>query len=101
GARGAKRARKRAEEELRAACIRVREDVARRHDDERALRRAAAPDVAGVAHHDGWIWRRQGPLVVGSGPTPSVVNVTGGEGAEAERVRAEAGSLDDAPVTVS
>ena len=101
GARAARRARRRAERELRAACERIRVDVERRHDEERRLRRAAAPDVARSARHDGWLWRRRGPLVVGSGVTDSVVAVAGGEGPDAERVRHAAAVLSGAPVTVA
>ncbi|WP_156760156.1 FtsK/SpoIIIE domain-containing protein [Microbacterium karelineae] len=99
-ARSARRERRRAEEELRAACARLRGEVERRHDEERGLRRAAAPDVAALVAHDGWTWRRRGPLVVGTGEAASIVRVTGGEGEEAERLRADAEVLADAPVTV-
>ncbi|WP_110588376.1 FtsK/SpoIIIE domain-containing protein [Microbacterium suaedae] len=99
-ARGARRERRRAEQELRAACARLRDEVERRHDEERALRCAAAPDVVGVLAHDGWTWRRRGALVVGSGETASVVKVVGGEGNEADRLRTDAEVLADAPVTV-
>src|SRR5690606_5726595 len=99
-ARQAKRERRRAERELHEACEHTRGDVARRHDEERTLRRAAAPDVARAAGEDGWTWRRQGALVVGSGVAPSIVRVTGGSGDEAEALRADAQGLEDAPVTV-
>jgi S-DNA-T family DNA segregation ATPase FtsK/SpoIIIE len=99
-ARGARRDRRAAEHRLDEACDRVRAEVARRHGEERELRRAATPDVRGAATHDGWLWRRQGPLAVGYGTAASIVAVTGGEGEGAERLRADAGTLDAAPVTV-
>jgi S-DNA-T family DNA segregation ATPase FtsK/SpoIIIE len=100
-ARGARRDRRAAEHRLDEACDRVRAEVARRHGEERELRRAATPDVRGAATHDGWLWRRQGPLAVGYGTAASIVAVTGGEGEGAERLRADAGTLDAAPVTVA
>ncbi|MGO1467550.1 MAG: FtsK/SpoIIIE domain-containing protein, partial [Microbacterium gubbeenense] len=100
GARGAKRERRKAEHELAVACERVRKEVDDRHREERALRQAASPDVARAVSHDGWLWRRQGTLVVGTGRAESIVRVTGGEGDEAERLRGDAEGLDRAPVTV-
>ncbi|WP_221585731.1 FtsK/SpoIIIE domain-containing protein [Microbacterium sp. G2-8] len=100
GARGARRDRRRAERDLEQACVRLREEVDRRHDEERSLRCAAAPDVARAAGRDGWTWRRRGDLVVGTGEAPSVVVVSGGEGPSAEQLRTDAAVLQNAPVTV-
>ena len=99
-ARGARRDRRAAEHRLDAACDRAREEVERRHAEERELRRAATPDVRGATAHDGWLWRRQGPLTVGSGIAASIVVVAGGEGERAERLRSDAETLTAAPVTV-
>jgi len=100
GARGARRERRAAERELAAACERVRQVVETRHAEERELRRATTPDVARAAAHDGWLWRRQGPLVIGVGRAESIVRVTGGEGDVAEQLRSDAAGLPGAPVTV-
>jgi len=99
-ARGARRERRAAEQRLDAACDRVLAEVERRHEEERELRRAATPDVRGATSHDGWLWRRQGPLTIGRGPARSIVVVAGGEGERAERLRREAETLASAPVTV-
>ncbi|WP_029151020.1 FtsK/SpoIIIE domain-containing protein [Microbacterium indicum] len=99
-ARGARRDRRRGGRVLAAACVDARAELARRHDEERALARAAAPDVERVAADDGQTWRRRGDLVVGTGTTASVVSVTGGEGADAEALRSSAAELTGAPVTV-
>ncbi|MGO2097668.1 MAG: hypothetical protein ACTH2J_10860, partial [Candidatus Microbacterium stercoravium] len=80
GARGARRERRIAEREHAVACERVRQAVETRHAEERELRRATTPDAARAAAHDGWLWRRQGPLVIGVGRAESLVRVTGGEG---------------------
>jgi len=100
GARGARRERRAAERRLEEACGRVRAEVERRHDEERELRRAATPDAQAAATHDGWLWRRQGPLAVGTGAARSIVVVTGGEGDVAEALRTDAETLEAAPVTV-
>ncbi|GGF46677.1 hypothetical protein GCM10010922_23040 [Microbacterium sorbitolivorans] len=100
-ARGARRDRRVAEQRLDEACGRMRAEVERRHDEERELRRAATPDAHGAATHDGWLWRRQGALAVGRGDADSIVVVTGGEGEGAERLRAEAETLEAAPVTIA
>ena len=101
GARGARRDRRLAEQRLAEACERARQEIDRRHGEERELREATTPDVRGVVSHDGWLWRRQGALTIGRGTAASIVVVTGGEGEAVEALRAEAGKLDGAPVTVA
>ncbi|MBP2436233.1 FtsK/SpoIIIE domain-containing protein [Microbacterium amylolyticum] len=100
GARSAARERKRAQRALGEACDAAEEEIARRHDDERALRRAASPDVVRTIRSDGWVWRRPGQAVVGTGTALSAVRVSGGEGDRVEALRTRAEALENAPVTV-
>lgn len=105
GARGARRDRRRAQENARAAREHVDRQIGQRHADERARRWARHPDVAGFAANDGEIWRpvagRGEMLVLGSGADSSDLRVTGG-GADAASVaiRTRAATLHDAPILV-
>lgn len=102
GARGGRRRRREHERERTQAVRRAREQVARRHDAERATRWRERPDVAALLADARRQWRSgTDELVVGRGPVPSTVRVSVGEDDEEGRaLRAAAAVLDDAPVTV-
>ncbi|GAB3277057.1 FtsK/SpoIIIE domain-containing protein [Microbacterium lacusdiani] len=102
GARSSRRRRREAQRERDAALRRAREQVARRHDAERATRWRERPDVAALLKDARRQWRSGGDeLVVGRGRVPSVVRVAVGEDdAEGRELRRRAAQLSDAPVTV-
>lgn len=103
--RSARREERRERAGRAAAHARAAEEIARQHGVERARLRARHPDVVGYLAPDAPVWRAAEPgdrLVVGRGPRPSVLRVSGGEGdAEALRLRERAGTLEDAPVLAS
>lgn len=105
GARGARRDRRRAEANARDARERVGRRIDELHGDERDRRWARHPDVAAFATHDGEIWRpvpgRADVLVLGSGPDPSDLRVTGGgDDAASVALRGRAARLEGAPVVI-
>ncbi|MDL9980509.1 FtsK/SpoIIIE domain-containing protein [Microbacterium sp. ASV49] len=105
GARAARRARRTAEGEAIAARARIADEIAHRHDVERASVRTRHPDAAALCLTDAGVWRpvpgRGEALVVGSGERESTLRVSGGgDGPEDARLRARAAVLDRAPVTV-
>lgn len=102
GARGGRRRRREHERERTEALRRAREQVARRHDAERATRWRERPDVAALLADARRQWRSGADeLVAGRGSVPSAVRVSVGEDDEDGRaLRAVAAQLDDAPVTV-
>lgn len=105
GARAARRARRKAEGEAVAARARIADEIARRHDVERAAVRTRHPDAAALCLTDAGVWRpvpgRGDALVVGSGERESALRVTGGgDDPEDTGLRARAAVLDHAPVTV-
>lgn len=103
GVRAARRESRRRRREGVEARTRVLDEIARRHDRERARLAARHPDVLRLLSDDEGVWRSGGgdSLVVGRGPARSAVRVTGGVGDDdAAGVRAVAGVLREAPVTV-
>lgn len=104
-ARAARRDRRRADADARAARERVGAEVGRRHDVERRRRWARHPDVRSFAARDDEIWRsvpgRGEALVLGAGDVASAVRVTGGDGdPDAAALRGRAARLAGAPVIV-
>jgi S-DNA-T family DNA segregation ATPase FtsK/SpoIIIE len=102
GARSGRRRRREARAEREAALRRAREQVARRHDAERATRWRERPDVAALIKDPRRQWRSGADeLVVGRGRVPSIVRVAvGDDDAEGRELRRRAAQLADAPVTV-
>lgn len=102
GARGSRRRRREARREREDALRRAREQVARRHDAERATRWRERPDVAALLRDPRRQWRSGGDeLVVGRGGIPSAVRVSvGDDDAEGRELRRRAAVLSGAPVTV-
>jgi len=102
--RSARHERRRAREEHAAARARAVERIAEQHAAERARLRDRHRDVAGYLRPDAPVWRGSGTLdalVVGQGPRPSALVVTGGDGDdEALALRERAGVLEAAPVLV-
>ncbi|MFT4136676.1 FtsK/SpoIIIE domain-containing protein [Microbacterium sp.] len=103
GWRTARRARRRAARERRAAVAQAQDELERRHERERVRLRLRHPDVAAFAARPDEVWRpvpaRGDELVAGSGTVRSTMRVTG-EGDDARALRAAARLLPDAPVTV-
>ena len=102
-ARSSRRAKRQA---ARAAAI-ARSEVARaigeRHDSERARAWSRHPDVAAFVARDTEVWRpvsaRSDSIVVGAGPRPSALVVSGGgDDTETVELRARAATLTEAPV---
>jgi S-DNA-T family DNA segregation ATPase FtsK/SpoIIIE len=104
-ARAARKAGKKARADAAEHRARTAQRVRDRHERERTRRWGRNPDVVTYVSSDSEIWRsapgRADALVVGAGTTPSGLRVTGGEGdPESVAIRARAGRLDGAPVTV-
>ncbi|MRX42773.1 FtsK/SpoIIIE domain-containing protein [Agromyces kandeliae] len=103
--RTARRARRMQRVEREEALGRVRSEVARRHDLERAAAWRETPAVRSLPARGAPVWSSTPPqaVVVGSGTVASRVSVDGapGEDADALRMVAEAALLADAPVRVT
>ncbi|WP_345802027.1 FtsK/SpoIIIE domain-containing protein [Microbacterium sp. AZCO] len=105
GVRAGRRDRRKASAETEAALDRVAAAIDARHERERDRRRARHPDVRGFLGQDAEVWRpspgRAEVLVVGSGPVPSGLQITGG-GADERSIalRRRARTVPDAPVAV-
>lgn len=100
--RSSRRERRRSDAEYASACARVEAEVDRRHERERQELAARLVDVAALLADARRMWRAGADeLVVGRGPGSSRVRVTGGDGEQADGVRARAGVLDDAPIAMS
>ncbi|MFH8250894.1 FtsK/SpoIIIE domain-containing protein [Microbacterium sp. B2969] len=105
GLRASRRDGRKAAVDADAAHDRVGSAIDARHDRERARRRARHPDVNGFFAGEAEIWRpspgRAEMIVVGSGSSPSGLQVTGG-GADERSValRRRARTVRDVPVCV-
>jgi S-DNA-T family DNA segregation ATPase FtsK/SpoIIIE len=103
--RGSRRTQRRTARELRTAVEAARLHLNGLHDEERRERWHRHPDVAAHVRAQGDIWRampgRRDLLVVGSGDGASTVEVVGGgDSAEVQRLRADAGRVRRVPVLV-
>ncbi|WOF22095.1 FtsK/SpoIIIE domain-containing protein [Microbacterium betulae] len=102
GRRGSRREKRRADAEHAEACARVEQEVARRHERERAELLRRDVDAGALLADERRVWRVPADeLVVGRGDVGSRVRVTGGEGERADGLRARASVLADAPVTIA
>ena len=99
-ARVRRRERRSAARALDAACERAEDEIARRHDAERALLAAARPDVVALAGQRAPWTHGPDELVLGVGAVESAVRVTGGEGERADDLRRRAAWVDRAPIAV-
>ncbi|MGO1770836.1 MAG: FtsK/SpoIIIE domain-containing protein, partial [Microbacterium sp.] len=101
GARARRRDRRRAAQEMAAACERARGELRERHDAERDALDRRRPDAGRLAAAR-TLWRHgTEQLVLGRGRVPSETRVTGGEGEEADRLRRDAAWVGGAPVSAA
>ncbi|MBB2975993.1 S-DNA-T family DNA segregation ATPase FtsK/SpoIIIE [Microbacterium endophyticum] len=103
--RAARKQRRVARHTLSTAIAETSRLVDERHDRERKQLDSQHPDVIRFLADDTAVWRDRSSsapdIVVGRGIMTSSVQVTGGEGAEADALRERARHLADAPVIVA
>lgn len=84
--------------------VRIREEIDRRHGDERAAAWRATPALDGYLDDPGEVWRahpaRGGVFVVGRGDAVSDVRMSAADDELSRELIAHAGTLSDAPVVV-
>lgn len=83
---------------------RIRDEIDRRHDEQRVAALRATPTLGGYLDDPGEVWRphpeRGGMLVVGRGDVVSDVRVSAADDELSQKLIAHAGTLSDAPVVV-
>ena len=105
GTRSARRTRRRAERERRAALARLTAEIAQRHEQERAALWARHPDVVALAEAADEVWRavpgRDEMLVVGTGAGTSALRLDGSaDDAPSRAVRSAARRIERVPIAV-